>query len=86
MPQGPQTYDDDVGEAFIEFMIVFGPVLIVYAMSIVYAGKLALARGRSRTKWTFRTVLFGPLAILALLVLPSRKREVEYRSKHRRQR
>ena len=82
---GPQTVDENFHEVFIEFVTIFGPILIVYAVCIWLAGSLAIKRGRSRTRWTFRTVLFGPFALLVLAMLPSRRFE-EPSSRPRRRR
>ena len=70
MGTGPATYDATVGTSFIEFLFIFGPLLVAYALCILVAGRLAAKRGRDRPRWTFYTVLFGPFALIALAVLP----------------
>jgi hypothetical protein len=79
---GPQymDVDENLAPAMVEFFTVFFPMLLVYGLCIWQASKIALARGRSRRKWTFRAVLFGPLAILVLLLLPSRAQPYDRRS------
>jgi hypothetical protein len=83
---GPQTIDPHSTEEIVEFMFIFFPLLIAYAICIWQASALATRRGRSRTKWTFRTVLFGPFALLLLAILPSRRDEERPRSSRRRRR
>ena len=83
---GPQTIDDHSTEVIVEFLFIFFPILIAYAVCIWQAGVMATRRGRSRTKWTFRTVLFGPLALLVLAILPSRRYEERSHSRRRRRR
>jgi hypothetical protein len=83
---GPQTIDPHSTEEIVEFMFIFFPLLIAYAICIWHASALATRRGRSRTKWTFRTVLFGPFALLLRAILPSRRDEERPRSSRRRRR
>jgi hypothetical protein len=50
--------------------------LVVVVASIVFAGELAVRRGRSRTAWCWIAALaLGPLAIPLLYLLP--RRDVE---------
>jgi hypothetical protein len=83
---GPQTIDDHSTQEIVEFLLIFFPILIAYAICIWQASALATRKGRSRTKWTFRTVLFGPLALLVLAILPSRHDDERPRSRSRRRR
>jgi hypothetical protein len=78
-----EPLDPAVPAAVTEALLIFLPILLVYGICIWQAGALATRRGRSRTKWTFRTVLFGPFALLALAILPSRREPERRRSRHR---
>ena len=71
MGTGPATYDASVADSFLQFIAVFAPLLVAYALCIIVAGRLAAKRGRDRPRWTFYAVLFGPFALMALAMLPN---------------
>jgi hypothetical protein len=88
----PQTVDTTINQVMGEFFIIFIPLILVWAICVWVTSKLADMRGRSRTRWTTRAALMGPVAVLWILVMPSRKEETERdirereRRKRRRQR
>jgi hypothetical protein len=45
---------------------------VVWAVCIYYAYQMAPRFGRGRGAWTALTVIFGPLALMVLYVLPKR--------------
>lgn len=44
--------------------------LVVWAVCVYLAWQQAPRRGRSNVNWAILTVIFGPLALFALYVLP----------------
>jgi hypothetical protein len=57
-------------------------VLALYVAWVVWAGRIAKRRGRSRTAWTVLGVFFGLFAVAAVALLPARTPQPEVRSKH----
>ena len=47
--------------------------LVVWIVCIYYAIQMAPKRGRGAAAWGILTFFFGPLALMALVVLPSKK-------------
>ena len=57
----------------VEGFLLFAAVMAVYAGSVVAARYLAARKRRRRSKWGTLAVFFGPLAVVALLVLPEKR-------------
>ena len=53
-------------------LLILGAV--VWAVCVYYAFKMAPRFGRGRGTWTVLTIIFGPLALMALYVLPKKHR------------
>ena len=52
---------------------------LVAIASMPAAYDMARARGRSTRAWLYTALVFGPLALLALLILGSRTQDVPHR-------
>ena len=49
------------------FLILGG---VVWVVSAIYAWRLAPTFGRNRIGWTIAAIIFGPLALMLLYILP----------------
>ena len=50
--------------------MAFAATIIVSFACMVASGEYAVRRGRSRTAWVWVAAVIGPLALLALAVIP----------------
>jgi hypothetical protein len=49
-------------------------ILIFLSVACIYlSGRIASRKGRSLTAWLWLAAVFGPLALIAVAVLPQRK-------------
>ena len=62
----------DQGNELILGILFFSVVMSFYAVSVLLAGRIASNRRRRRRKWMSLAGLFGPLAVIALVLLPRR--------------
>ena len=55
---------------------------VVWVVCIIYAYRMAPTFGRSAINWTILTVIFGPLALMILYILPKHQPEPGHGKHH----
>jgi len=67
----PAAVNPAGGGGFIGWVLVFGGILMIHSWLMVYAMYLGQERGQGVYFWMILTLIFGPLAILALWRQPT---------------